>query len=127
MPDWVIPLVGVVFSIAVGVGTYIVIFVTVKNKTDSQGVEIAELKEIVKDQNTKSVDFYISIGEKFGEVKATQADLNTKFSSKPTMEAVRSEFVSKELFKAMEKHFDMRFQNIENGLKKILDKLEKEN
>lgn len=45
-----------------------------------------------------------------------------QFSS---MREVREEFVSKELFAQMQKHFDDRFKRVENGITKILTKLEK--
>jgi hypothetical protein len=53
-------------------------------------------------------------------------ELKTKMANIPTMNEVRSEFVSKEMFKQMEKHIDEKFDKLENGIDKILSKLDKE-
>ena len=42
----------------------------------------------------------------------------------PSMKEVRDEFVTKELFLQMQKHMDEKFDNLDKGLAKILDKLE---
>jgi len=51
--------------------------------------------------------------------------LNQQISQAPTMKEVRDEFVSKEMFHQMQKHIDEKFDKLEMGLTKILDKLEK--
>jgi hypothetical protein len=43
------------------------------------------------------------------------------------MKEVRDEFVSKEMFHQMQKHIDEKFDKLEMGLAKILDKLERGN
>ncbi len=48
-----------------------------------------------------------------------------KFTSTPSMEKVRAEFVSKEMFKQMEKYMDGKFKTLENGIDKILFRLDK--
>ncbi len=42
-----------------------------------------------------------------------------------TMREVRQEFVSKEMFAQMQSHFDDKFNRLERGVNKILEKMEK--
>lgn len=51
--------------------------------------------------------------------------LKEKSGQSPSMRDVREEFVTKEIFRQMQNHFDDRFKRIEDGLSKILTKLEK--
>lgn len=52
--------------------------------------------------------------------------LQMQLKQTPTMKEVRLDFVSKEVFLQMEKHFDEKFDLLQAGIYKILDKLEKQ-
>lgn len=49
--------------------------------------------------------------------------LQQKVGQAPTMKEVRDEFVSKEMFKQLEKHMDEKFSKLEMGLSEILKEL----
>ncbi len=49
--------------------------------------------------------------------------LQQKVGQAPTMKEVRDEFVSKEMFKQLEKHMDEKFSKLERGLEEILKEL----
>ncbi len=66
-----------------------------------------------------------ALGGKVDELKDEVTTHKVKLANAPSMEQVRSEFVSKEMFKQMEKHMDGKFETLENGIDKILAKLEK--
>ena len=50
--------------------------------------------------------------------------LREQIGQVPSMKEVRDEFVTKELFLQMQKHMDEKFDHLDKGLEKILDKLE---
>ena len=50
--------------------------------------------------------------------------LKEQVGQAPSMKEVRDEFVTKELFLQMQKHMDEKFDHLDRGLGKILDKLE---
>lgn len=52
--------------------------------------------------------------------------LKEKISQAPSMKEVRDEFVSKEMFKQMEKHMDGKFDMLQEGQNKILQELRNE-
>ena len=66
-----------------------------------------------------------AFGKKLDEHGNSIVELRERLSQNPTMKEVRDEFVSKEMFKQMEKHIDEKFDRVEMGLSKILEKLEK--
>lgn len=51
--------------------------------------------------------------------------LKEKIMLMASIREVREEFVSKEMFSQMRKHFDDKFERLERGLNKILTKMEK--
>lgn len=51
-------------------------------------------------------------------------ELNTKTKLAVTAKDVDDKFVTKELFRQMEKHIDQRFDTIQKDLEKILEKLD---
>lgn len=102
---------------------------------------VQRLNEVNKDQAKKLEDAEKFINEKrpmlehlskseeqfFKRMNAQGDDLTSlkeKISQAPTMKEVRAEFVSKELFLQMQKHIDEKFDRLENGIQKILTKLE---
>jgi len=95
--------------------TYIAMFVTYKNKTDTHTKSIDELKSKIEKTEQKTDNNRMDI-----------SSLNTQLTTVPTTEHIRQEFVSKELFQQMKEHIDEKFDKLENGISKILDKLNKD-
>ncbi len=113
-------------SVIIGVISYISMFVTLRNKTEQHTTEIGELK--VKSEKHKKDDenLHAKLFDKIDEINQELATHKVRLGNAPSMEQVRVEFVSKEMFKQMEKHIDDKFDRLEAGLTKILDKLEKQ-
>ena len=111
-------------SVVIGVITYISIFVTLKNKTEQNTADIKDIKE--KNERRKKEDdiLHSKLFDKLDDVNQEIATHKVKLGNAPTMEQVRAEFVTKEMFKQMEKHIDEKFDKLENGIDKILAKLE---
>lgn len=114
-------------SLLVSVGlaflTYVSVFITMKNKTDQHTEEIKAIRANAvahhkEDSNTHDT-MYIKIDKLNSEV----AEHKVRLANAPTMEQARMEFVSKEMFKQMEKHIDEKFDRVELGIASILDKL----
>lgn len=119
MESWMI-------SVAVGVLTYFSMFITMKNKTDQHSLDIKEIKD--KNERHKKEDDILhgKMFDKLDELNKEMATHKVFIGNTPTMEQVRNEFVTKEMFKQMEKHIDEKFDKLENGIDKILTKLDKE-
>ncbi len=111
-------------SVIIGVITYISIFVTLKNKTEQNTSDIKDLRD--KNDRHKKEDYILhgKIFYKLDDVSQEIATHKVRLANAPTMEQVRTEFVTKEMFKQMEKHIDEKFDKLENGIDKILTKLE---
>lgn len=111
-------------SVAIGVLTYFSMFITMRNKTDQHSLDIKEIKE--KGERNKKEDDILhgKMFDKLDEVNKELATYKVFIGNAPTMEQVRNEFVTKEMFKQMEKHIDEKFDKLENGIDKILNKLE---
>jgi len=135
MEGWVISLLGLLFSIAVAIVTYVATIVTVKNKTEQNNKDIDDLKklhiknidevrETSRRHNTSDEALHSKFFEKLDIMNETITEHKTKLANAPTMEQVRVEFVSKEMFKQMEKHIDEKFDKLESGIEKILNKLD---
>ena len=111
-------------SVVIGFITYISIFVTIKNKTEQNSSDIKDLKD-KNDRHKKEADIlHGRMFDKLDDVNQEIATHKVRLGSAPTMEQVRAEFVTKEMFKQMEKHIDEKFDKLENGIDKILTKLE---
>ena len=63
----------------------------------------------------------ISIGTELKDVKEEMAEYKVRLHNAPSMEDVRKEFVSKEMFRQMEKHIDGKFESMGKSLEKIFD------
>lgn len=96
-----------------------------ENKTQFEQIEA--LQEF-KNKNQPVIDHLSKVEEAYGKkidmLGKEVVELKTKLANVPTMEQVRSEFVTKEMFKQMEKHIDEKFGDQKIMLGKILDKLE---
>jgi len=112
-------------SVIIGVITYISMFVTIRNKTDQHGGDIKELKDKHEKHRKEEENLHSKMFDKLDDINQEIATHKVRLGSAPSMEQVRAEFVTKEMFKQMEKHIDDKFDRLEAGLTKILDKLDK--
>lgn len=113
-------------SIILGLITYISIFVTVRNKTDQHTKDIEKLQEGSANHKKDDEKLHSKMFDKIDELNTEIAEHKVRLGNAPTMEQVRAEFVSKEMFKQMEKHIDEKFDKLESGIDKILNKLEQQ-
>ena len=124
MVSLVIALVGVVSSFAV-------IRQKVNeggNKDQEQDKRLTELEKFMNEKNPM-LNHFSKIEEGYGKKLDNHSrditELQQKITQTPTMTEVRNEFVTKEMFKQMEKHIDEKFDKLESGIEKILNKLDK--
>ena len=103
MISTVIAIVGVVSTFAI-----------TKNKVENNDKQIQAIFKILK-----------GLGDKVDTHSGSLSEHKAMIKSSMTMTQADSKFVSKELFKQMEKHIDEKFDKLENGIEKILTKLEK--
>ncbi len=101
-------------SIVIAIVGVISTFAITKNKVENNDEQIKAVFKMLKGHGDKIDSHSESLVAHQVEIKSTV-----------TMKEVRAEFVSKELFKQMEKHIDEKFDKLENGIEKILTKLEK--
>jgi len=123
-------------SLFIAVAGVVGSFAVIRNKVNEGGTKDAEqdkrLKELEQFMNEKRPllqhlsKVENAFGKKLDDYGNNIVELNQKITQAPTMKEVRDEFVSKEMFKQMEKHIDEKFDRVEMGLSKILEKLEKE-
>ena len=124
MVSLIIALIGVISSFSV-----------IKQKVNEGGSKDTEQDERLKvlekfmNEKTPFLDHLSKVenayGKKLDEHSNALVEVKEKITQAPTMTEVRNEFVSKEMFKQMEKHIDEKFDKLENGIEKILYKLEK--
>jgi hypothetical protein len=95
-----------------------------KNKIDE---EIQGLQKF-KNETLPAIEHYSRIEQGYGKKLDYHSQEITKLSQQisqaPTMKEVRDEFVTKEMYKQMQKHIDEKFDKLENGIEKILFKLD---
>ena len=111
-------------SIILALITYISIFVTVRNKTDQHTKDIEKLQDGGENHKKNDEKLHGKMFDKIDELNTEIAEHKVRLGNAPTMEQVRAEFVSKEMFKQMEKHIDEKFDKLESGIDKIINKLE---
>jgi hypothetical protein len=127
LESWIISvfiaIIGVVSSVSV-----------MKQKVNEGGSKDTEqdvrLKELEKFMNEKSP--YLDHLSRFETAMKQKAESHTskivklqqEMTQTPTMTEVRNEFISKELFKQMEKYINDKFVTVQRGIDKILEKLE---
>jgi len=107
MESWVISLVIAVVGV---VST----FAVTKNKVDNNDKQIEAIFKILK-----------GLGEKVDIHSESLSEHKVMIKSSMTMQQADNKYVSKEMFKQMEKHIDEKFDKLENGIEKILNKLER--
>jgi flagellar motor protein MotB len=108
-----------------GLITYISIFVTVRNKTDQHSKDIEKLQEGSTSHRKDEEGLHTKLFERIDFLNKEIAELKVKVGVAPTMEQVRADFVTKEMFNQMQKHMDEKFDKLENGIDKILNKLDR--
>jgi hypothetical protein len=118
MESWMI-------SLGIALLGYVAMFVTTKSQTQQNSKDIEKLQNINVSHKKEDDIAHGSIFTKLDIANEVLAEHKVKLGTAPTMEQVRAEFVSKEMFKQMEKHIDEKFDKLENGIDKILNKLEK--
>ena len=99
-------MVSLVFSI----GGVIAVLAIGKYKTEQNQKEIEDERKA-----------RVAVGIKLDKVTEEVAEHKVRLHNAPSMEDVRKEFVSKEMFKQMEKHIDGRFDNLGKSLEQIFD------
>ncbi len=107
MESWMI-------SIVIAIVGVVSTFAITKNKVENNDKQIEAIFKILK-----------GLGEKVDIHSESLSEHKVMIKSSMTMTQADSKFVSKELFKQMEKHIDEKFDKLENGIEKILTKLEK--
>lgn len=128
MEGWIISLAIAVFGIAVSWGVQKSDIAKSKKTDDDQDKKIEELQKFMNAKEPLLAHLSKveeSCGKKLDFHNADITKLKQEITQVPTMKEVREEFVSKEMFKQMEKHIDEKFDRVEVGLSKILEKLEK--
>lgn len=119
-------------SIVIAVIGYIAMAVTVKNKTEQNSKDIeankTECKEAITAINGKLESHFkeddVIHGRIFGKLDKASEELAThkvQLANSPSMEQVRNEFVSKEMFKQLEKNIDHKIDTTE---KHLVDKVD---
>jgi len=96
-----------------------------KNKLDDELQELQKFKNESKPHLEHLSRVEQAITKKLDFHSESITKLNQQITQAPTMKEVKEEFVSKELFKQLEKHIDEKFDKLEMGLSKILEKLDK--
>ena len=117
MESWMI-------SLAIAICASIATFITIKNSATQNAKDIEKIQETSIQHKREEDKLHIALFEKIDKANETLAEHKVKLGASPTMENVRAEFVSKEMFKQMEKHIDEKFDKLESGIEKILDKSE---
>lgn len=107
MESWII-------SIVIAIVGVVSTFAITKNKVENNDKQIEAIFKILKD-----------LGEKVDLHSESLSEHKVMIKSSMTMTQADNKFVSKELFKQMEKHIDEKFDKLENGIEKILAKLVK--
>ncbi len=101
-------------SLVIAIVGVISTFAVTKNKVDNNDKQIEALFKMNK-----------SIGEKVDNHGESLSEHKVMIKSSMTMNDADNKYVSKEMFQQMEKHMDDKFDRLENGIEKILTKLEK--
>ena len=92
------------------------------------GAELNELQKF-KNETTPAIEHYsrieIAYGKKIDYLTQEITKLNQQLTQSPTMKEVRDEFVTKEMYKQLEKHIDEKFTKLELNQEKANDMIHK--
>lgn len=128
-------MIGALISIVIAIIGFISIFAVMQNNVaklvKTNEAQEAKIDELEKFKNETKPQFY-AMSKSCDELKDKQAEqaqqiatLKEQIAQAPTMKEVRQEFVTKEMFKQMEKHIDEKFSLVQHGIDEILKKLDR--
>lgn len=128
-------MIGAIISLIIAVIGAIATYAVMRNNVDrlvKENEQFAKrVEELEKFKNETSPQFNQmtkqceEIQEKQNSQAQTIATLKEQIAQAPTMKEVRQEFVTKEMFKQMEKHIDEKFSLVQHGIDEILKKLDR--
>ena len=127
MESW---MVSIAVALVGVVSTFAVLRSNVNRLNETNKEQEKKIEQLERFRNEKSpVIAHLSKVEglmfaKIDSHSEALTSLKEQVSQAPSMKEVRDEFVTKELFLQMQKHMDEKFDNLDKGLAKILDKLE---
>ena len=126
---------GAFISIFIAVVGVVSIFAVMQNNVaklmkineaqEAKIVELEKFKNETKPQFNAMSKSCEELKDKQAEQAQTIAQLKEQIAQAPTMKEVRQEFVTKEMFKQMEKHIDEKFSLVQHGIDEILKKLDR--
>ena len=97
-----------------------------KEYRDKVDGELHSLQKF-KNETTPAIDHYsrieVSYGKKIEYLTQEITKLNQQITQAPTMKEVRDEFVTKEMYKQLEKHIDEKFTKMEANQEKANEML----
>lgn len=128
-------MIGAIISLVIAIIGAVATYAVMRNNVDRLVKENEKLKEdfaeLEKFKNETKPQFFAmskscdEIKDKQAEQAQTIAQLKEQIAQAPTMKEVRQEFVTKEMFKQMEKHIDEKFSLVQHGIDEILKKLDR--
>lgn len=128
-------MIGAIISLIIAIVGAVATYAVMRNNVDRLVKENEKLKtdfaELEKFKNETKPQFYAmtkacdEIKDKQAEQSQIIAQLKEQIAQAPTMKEVRQEFVTKEMFKQMEKHIDEKFSLVQHGIDEILKKLDR--
>ncbi len=101
------------FNVITGVVTVVIAIAGIKFKSDAQAQDLKEQQSQIKTCFKKYDDLHKQVTEN-----------KVKLEHMPTSQQIKNEYVSIEVFKEMKENLDIRFKGLENGISKILNKLD---
>ena len=120
---------NITLDIIIAIATVIASFAVMKHKVSNNDNEIVLVKKQIKELNEfmnshkPMLEHFSRIENAFGskiDIHSNSiVELQQRISQAPSMNEVRAEFVSKELFKQLEKHMDEKFNKLDAELDKI--------
>jgi predicted RND superfamily exporter protein len=125
---------GAIISLIIAIITAIATYAVMRNNVDrlvkeneKQKADIDNLEKF-KNENAQRIEYLMKACDELKLKAQDQSEsitsLKEKVAQAPTMKEVRQEFVSKEMFNQMQKHIDEKFQMVQSGIQKILEKLD---
>lgn len=128
-------MIGAIISLVIAIIGAVATYAVMRNNVDRLVKENEKLKEdfaeLEKFKNETKPQFF-AMSKSCDEIKDKQAEqsqiiaqLKEQIAQAPTMKEVRQEFVTKEMFKQMEKHIDEKFSLVQHGIDEILKKLDR--
>ena len=127
MESW---MVSVAVALVGVVSTFAVLRSNVNRLNETNKEQAKKLEEVdeFRNKNAPVIAHLSKVQDlMFAKIDAHSESLTSlkeQVTQAPSMKEVRDEFVTKELFLQMQKHMDEKFDHLDKGLAKILDKLD---